>query len=124
MDSWKIVETERGYVIIPVDDRIRCPHHGELLLPHDFYPHEYRAGGKQFCHVDVHLKCPICGFWATYGVAVSKEDYEKLRSSPLKNQPFTDEVVELMMRMRDEGAELSEKDVELIKERLKLLGYW
>ena len=43
----------------------------------------YMAKGHKFAlhdgfayHVDIEMRCPKCGYWWPYGVAISKEHYE------------------------------------------------
>ena len=112
---WKVVKTKKGYAIIPKRE-FRCPFCGRKLILHHFTVSQDAI--KRFYHADVHLKCPEDGFFTTFGIAISKEDYEKLRSSPLHGKTLTDELLEI------EEIELSEEDEEIIRKRLKQLGYW
>ncbi len=112
-ELWEIVDTEKGVIIRPKQD-FECPicHH-ELIL-HDFWVG--KDAKKNFHHVDVHMKCPHCSFYSTFGIAISKEQYEILKNSPLHATTLTDELTDIV--------ELSEEDEKIIRKRLKELGYW
>ena len=113
MESWKIVETKHGAVVKPKRE-FKCPFCGHKLLLHQFHVNFQPV--KKFYHVDIHLKCPVDGFFVTFGVAISKEEYEKLSKSKMNGVDLTDELLEV--------EELSEEDEEIIRKRLEQIGYW
>lgn len=70
--KWVINDVNGNAVILP-SEPLYCPICGEELLLHDFrcYAHRYPDGQPELRHCDVHLKCPGCGLWLTFGVPVS-----------------------------------------------------
>ena len=112
---WEIKKTSKGYVIVPREP-LYCPFCGHMLVLHDFrcaISPQSSSGGYLFRHVDVHMKCPNCSFFVTFGIPISREDYEKLVSSPLHGRILIHELREI----------ISEKYRE-IEERIKRWGYW
>jgi len=107
---WIIRDTEHGKVIVPKKP-ILCPICGEVMLLHDFACYKHTSGFK---HADIHVKCPYCSFWATFGVPISEEEFEELTKSPLHKQILKWELTNLV----DEEVR---GDLEA---RLKKWGYW
>ncbi len=113
MESWEIVETKHGAVVKPKRE-FKCPFCGHKLLLHQF--HVSFQPVKKFYHVDIHLKCPVDGFFVTFGVAISEEEYRTLLHSPLEGKDLTFELLEV--------EDLSKEDEERIRKRLEQMGYW
>lgn len=89
---WRVKDTKLGAVIIP-EDLIKCPICGSILLLHDFRCYYHR--GIELRHCDIHMKCPRCGFFATFGVPISEEEFRKLSSSPLHGKVLREELVKV-----------------------------
>ena len=106
---WKIVEVNGDYVILP-EHEVVCPVCGGEVLLHDFSC-KYQASFS-FYHCDVHMKCLNCGFFMTFGVPVSREDYEKLTKSKYHAKILKWELREIV------------RDFRKVEERLRRLGYW
>ncbi len=105
---WVIDYIEGKAVFRPAREFI-CPFCGEVMYLHDF--RAYRSTdlqGNYFYHCDVHLKCPRCSFWATFGVPISKEEYDKLLASKLNGKILIYQY----------------KDDEKLSKRIKEWGYW
>lgn len=114
MRPWEIVKIDLGrgedYIILP-RDTFYCPVCGEPLLFHD-----YLVGWNgQFYHADIHMKCPRCGLYLTFGVPIDKNEYDKLLHSRYLRKILTVEVTRLLR---------NDHDLEKIKERLERWGYW
>lgn len=114
MRPWRIVRTRFGSIPVP-DWEVECPFCGEIMILHDFrVDHQVRY---KFRHLDVHLKCPHCGCWVTFGVPISEEEYVELRNSPLHNVIIKDEeVLEEIKRLYSTNADVAK--------RLREWGYW
>ena len=110
---WEVRETKLGVAILPRQP-LQCPICGGFLLLHDFRCYDERAHG--FRHIDIHMKCPECGFFATFGLPISKEDWERLRKSPLHGRVLKEEAVELAEEL---GLKVGEG-----AEHLRSWGYW
>ncbi len=108
---WEIREVKGYYVIVPVEQWI-CPICSNEFVLHDFFPHHQRTWS--FYHCDVHLKCRYCGFWATFGVPISREEFDVLHRSPLARRPLRWELKDII------APELYRR----IEERLARWGYW
>ena len=108
---WTLRNTDRGIIIEPNED-LYCPICREKLILHDFRVGQH--GIKKFYHCDVHMKCPKCSLWLTFGVPISEDEFNMLRSSQLHGKILTDELMFV----------LNEEDKEKIKERLDSWGYW
>ena len=104
----------QGKHIIKPDEPMPCPICGHPLILHDFNPFKSAWG---FYHCDVHMKCPNCSLWLTFGVPISEEDFRKLFNSPLKSKVLTREVLDLIGEVEDDV----KREVE---ERLRRWGYW
>ena len=87
--------------------QLKCPICGDKLILHDFSVN-YNSFNKIY-HADVHMKCVNCSFFATFGIPLSKEQFEMLRKSKLSGRILKEEVM---------------NEDERIAERLKKLGYW
>ena len=109
--KWKIVETEKGAAIVPTFE-LKCPFCGTTLILHDFAAYHNKI--HNFYHVDIHMKCPNCSWWTTFGVPITKEEYEKLSKSPLNRKILRWELTKI----------LNNEDKEKIEERLRSWGYW
>jgi len=109
---WRITKVSGEYIILPETSKY-CPFCDTELVIHRFrvsyQPH------KRFWHCDVAMKCPKCSWFTLFGVPISKEDADKLRSSKYHGQDLTDELLEL---------DLDDEQKKIIEERLKSLGYW
>ena len=111
---WKIEEhKEHGHIVRQTED-VKCVFCGTKMILHSFSVDRYPVKG--FYHCDITMKCPKCGWVSWFGLVLSKEDYEKLKESPLNGIVLTDELLDM------EG--LSEEDEEAIKKRLSSLGYY
>jgi len=108
---WVIDEREK--IIYPKTPLI-CPFCRTSLILHDFSPLYTRR--YNFFHVDIHMKCPNCSFWATFGVPISSADYELLMSSPYKGKVLKDELFKMQI--------LTAEETVLIRKKLESLGYW
>ena len=108
MRLWELREVEGDHIIAPTVD-LRCPLCNEPLLLHDF--RAYRAS-QGFFHVDVHMKCPKCSLWLTFGVPIDREEFDKLRRSKYHDKILLWEVLRL--------APISEE----VAKRLERWGYW
>ena len=127
MLCWKIVETKKGAVILPKrgfkGPDYECPEFRCCQCGHKLYLHHFTTGYepvKKFYHVDVHLKCPLDSHFVTYGVAISKEEYDRLSKSKLNSVDLTNEHLEV----EELNEELSEEDEKIIRKRLEQMGYW
>ena len=116
MSNWEVVKTKYGYIIKP-KEIIYCPLDGTPLLLHDFRV-SYEPV-KKFYHCDVHMKCPKCSIWLTFGVPIGRDEFEKLKSSSLHGKTITHEVLEYLKYVN-----LSKEEEEEIKKRLKSWNYW
>lgn len=112
---WEVRSDKSGNHYIYPKETLYCPVCGEPLILHDFnaYEHRYHDGQPELRHVDVHLKCPRCGLWLTFGVPITKQELELLKKSKYNGKT-----------LRWELETISPKDYEKIKDRLKRLGYW
>jgi len=108
---WKI---DREKKIIYPAKPLLCPFCQTQLILHDFSPLYTRR--YNFFHVDIHMKCPNCSFWVTFGVPVTEADYVLLMSSPYKGKVLKDELLEMNI--------LNSKESDLIRKRLESIGYW
>ena len=111
---WKIIKFKDTLIPWPSED-LFCPFCGSKLWLHDFFVRKYDSRGQRFYHVDVHMKCPECSFYATFGVPLSVEDYERLRTSSFEGRVLINEIKELY---RDEDDHVK------LAERLRRWGYW
>ena len=113
MRLFKIIETkEFGYIVVP-QETILCPFCNNIMLLHKFYA-VYDPRG--FYHVDVHLKCTYCGFYAIFGVPINAEEYSKLRGSKLNNVFLYGELSRKIAKYY--------KVENVVAERLRKWGYW
>ena len=110
MRYWKVVKSKKGAIILPVQPLI-CPFCGNEMIIHDFRAIYQKS--FNFYHCDIHMKCPNCSFWCIFGVPISKEEYEELVKSPLHGRVLKEELIKIYPKYG-----------ELLKERLKKLGYW
>ena len=122
--EWEVIKSRWGWIIVPKHEH-RCaeiidgkPCNAPLLL-HDF--RAYYASQYGFYHADIHMKCPRCGRDNLYGVVISKEEYDKLRTSPMHGKVFTKEILDYI---KDMHINISEEDEKIIRDRLEKLGYW
>lgn len=112
---WVVRDTPKGAVIVP-EKALYCPFCGRRMLLHDFRAiHQRGYPGGEFWHADVHLKCPNCSFWATFGVPIGPEEYGRLSKSRLNGRLLRWDLVEAGL-LGDEGEE--------VRRRLEALGYW
>ena len=109
--KWVLKNTSKGVIITP-DEDLYCPICREKLILHDF--RVCRAASKGFHHCDVHMKCPNCSLWITFGVPLSKDEFDILLSSPLHGRILIDELLFI----------LDDEYKDKIKERLESWGYW
>jgi len=107
-----VIDKEKKY-IYPAKPLL-CPFCKIPLILHDFSPLYTRR--YNFFHVDIHMKCPNCSFWATFGVPITEADYSVLMDSPYKGKVLKDELLEMQILTAEESA--------LIRKRLEALGYW
>ena len=108
--KWKVVEVEGGAIVVP-EQELTCPICGYPLLMHDFRAARASQG---FYHVDVHMKCPNCSLWLTFGIPISEGDFEKLVNSPYNSKILTSEVLKV-----------TPEDIKNeVAERLRKWGYW
>ena len=114
------MEVNGDYVIVPVEP-LYCPFCNHKMILHDFAPYEHRYpdGRPELRHVDVHMKCPACGFWCTFGVPVTKEELERLKRSRYAFKTLRWELDDIYRNVSG-----YEKESQIVKERLKVLGYW
>ena len=110
--KWVIQKVVEDAMILPKGD-FKCPFCKVNLIIHQFTVAYYPK--KSFYHADVHMKCPKCGFFATFGVPLYKDEYEELLNSKHLGVVLTDELTQLDF---DEG------EKKLLEERLKDWGYW
>jgi len=102
---WDFAETEKGLIPVPRKPLL-CPFCRRSLVLHRFTAGQASEG---FWHVDVNMKCPECGWYVIFGVPATKEECEKLKSSPLFGKT-----------LREWPWEPEEE----VKERLRMFGYW
>ncbi len=114
-EYWTITDTKNGAIIRPKDDVIKCSNCGETMILHAFSVRKFE--GKDAYHCDVQYKCPHCSHVTVFGVAVSKEDYERLKNSKLHRKVLRDELLE-------DGFGLTAEEQTIIERRLKTLEYW
>ena len=107
---WQIKKYNGDYIILP-KEKLYCPVCGGELLLHDITP--YHQITKGFHHVDIHMKCINCGFYLTFGVAISEEDYKKLSGSKYVRRILKWELKNLYPEYNEE-----------LESRLKAWGYW
>ena len=119
MKNWKIIETKKYGPIIAPEKELKCPFCGTPLLLHQFTPHFQSM--QKFYHVDVNMKCPNEWFFTTFGIPISKEDFDRLNQSKIRNRTLTYEVLDYIEMMK---AGFTEEEVETIRHRLDTLGYW
>jgi len=103
--EWIIREVNGNAIIEPTEDK-ECHFCKTKLILHDFYPQK----SYNFFHADVHLKCPECSWWVTFGVPISEADFNKLSRSKYAKKPLTHELLELGLKQ--------------VEKRLKTFGYW
>ena len=106
--KWYLVKIGADYLVLP-EQEVKCPFCGSKMLLHAVHP--YWQTGFAFNHVDVHMKCYKCGFFAIFGLAIDNETYKKLDQSRLTRRVLKWEIYEIY--------KLKE-----IRERLKKLEYW
>ena len=106
---WSVKETERGAVILPTKP-LYCPVCGSPLILHDF-----QASKLPFHHSDIHLKCSRCGFFMTFGIPITPEEYKRLWGSPLRGKILKWELKEVQPEIYDKAG---------IGDKLKTWGYW
>ena len=115
-----VVDIDGNAVIIPKEP-FYCPFCGKMLILHDFIPamHKYPDGRPDLRHCDVHMKCPGCGFWVTFGVPITIEECERLSKSKYK-------VVTLRWELKEiyEKLGINVDEMKIVEERLRTLGYW
>jgi len=119
-DLWAIFELDGNLIILPVV-RVLCNTlredgfcYGELLL-HDFRCYRHRIPGQtDHVHCDVHLKCPRCGAYYTFGLAIPPEYLSKLQSSRFHGRTLRMELLDIY------GDKLPREVVE----KLRNWGYW
>jgi len=113
MRHWKIVKHGvLGHIPAPIEP-LKCPFCENNLILHDFRASWASQG---FYHVDVHMKCHKCDFWACFGVPITPEEHLKLNRSPVHGRVLTHEITSIKDVYKFNEAE--------IKERLKRFGYW
>lgn len=107
MRAWKIYKVKDDAIIAPTTTLKCCFCLQELLL-HDFRPLHRKKDQDDFYHCDIHMKCPKCSFFITFGVPITEEEYNNLASSNLHNK--------ILIKYYE--------DEERIKKRLKIYNYW
>ena len=111
---WEIKQNEKyGYYIRPKQS-FKCNFCNSKMYIHAFVAQYYPP--KNFYHVDINVKCPKCGWFTIFGVAISKKEYEQLKSSKLNGVTLTDELFDV--------EDLTKEEEEMLQKRLKSLGYW
>lgn len=112
---WTVRSDKKGNHYLYPSEPLYCPLCGEPLVLHDFscYEHRYPDGQPELKHCDIHMKCPRCGLWLTFGVPVTREELGRLRRSRYHSRT-------LRWELRD----ISPDDYERIKDRLSSWGYW
>ncbi len=105
MRRWRIEKLD-DYIIMPTMD-FKCPFCG-----HRLYLHAFHASGPSygFYHCDVHMKCPNCSGFFTFGVPISKDEFLLLSKSKYNHHIFSKDITLLY------GDE--------VKDRLESWGYW
>ncbi len=114
--KWMILDTPHGAVPIPTTT-LKCPLCGHKLVIHDFNPVYHPKEGFQHC--DVHVKCINCGLWLTFGIPLSKEEYDKLNESPLKIKTLRHKLL-----FPEFDKLFTQEEKQIIIDRLTKLGYW
>jgi len=87
--------------------------YGEMLI-HDFRCYKHIYVKPAHIHVDVHVKCPKCGYWRTYGLAVPEKIAALLSKSKYHGKVLRSELAEIY------GEKIDRKVIE----RIKSWGYW
>jgi len=105
---YKLIQFQGDWIIVPAKPLycVFCEY-SELLF-HDYLVQHASQG---FYHADIHMKCKRCGWYVTFGIPISHEEYEKLKNSKWHRKILLKELWELTLD--DE-----------VKERLKRWGYW
>ncbi len=104
---WKILENDGNAYIAP-DSFPNCIFCGTQLVLHDFYARYSTL--HDFYHCDVHLKCPSCSWYVTFGVPITREEFEKLSKSKYHGRILKDELLDL--------------GFDVVRKRLESWGYW
>ena len=113
--EWKIVDTSKGAIIRPIVPP-RCPFCKARMIMHAFVAQYYPV--KNFYHADVNMKCLHCGWFTTFGIPLTKEEYERLKESPLNGVTLTKELLDI-----DEFG-LFGDERKVIESAMKKMGYW
>ncbi len=113
---WNIIEINGEQVMFPKEN-ITCP-----ICSHDLLIHNFIATfttQHSFYHCDVHCKCSFCGYYAVFGIPITKEECEELKKSKLHGKVFKED----LMKIYHNKIEYN-KSYELIKKKLEYYGYW
>jgi len=107
LSFWEFREVgDKLVVLSPI--KLKCPFCGNELKPHHIGSPRRVMNGYA---VDIHFKCPNCGFFATFGVPVDEANLELLKK-------HGGEFFEWWEIEEDEELKRS------IKDKLERLGYW
>ena len=98
------------FIVLPTSE-INCPICGGKLILHDFRCYKHTNQDPIHKHCDVHFKCRDCDFFMTFGLPVSEDAFNKLSQSKYHGR---------LLRWELENF----YEDEVIRERLKMLGYW
>ncbi len=104
---YEITKFDGDYIILPKEP-LFCPFCKSLMLFHDYL---VQLSSQGWYHADIHMKCSYCGFYATFGIPIYHDEYEKLKNSKWHRRILDKEIVFLYP---DED----------IKKRLETWGYW
>jgi len=122
---WTTIEVEQEVLVIVPTIELRCNYCGAKLILHDFNPMAHRYTGEpELRHCDVHMKCPYCGHWNVFGVPITEEEYRELNKSRLKVKTLRWELPKIYEKIEEQLGLKYKEEIELVKKKLELLGYW
>lgn len=120
---WRLVKHGVfGHIIVPSSElasRLICSYCLSVLLYHQFIC--FKRNVYPYLHCDVHFKCPKCGYFVTFGLSISEEDYRKLVGSPLHGKVLDGDTA---IKVTELFITVPEKEKEIIKERMRRWEYW
>ena len=110
MRKWEVVFVDGNAVPVPKFEA-RCQFCGSELILHDFKVYDRRE--HEIYHLDVHMKCPQCGYFVTFGIPISREEYKVLFESKYHGRILKWELSDIYSDKKS-----------LIEKRLRMWGYW
>lgn len=85
MEFWRENWDQNNVTGIECLFRPSCAFDGEPMDFHVVKVHKFKINdGDHDSHaIDFEFSCPKCGWWTPFGVAISKEHYEKIKYDPV-----------------------------------------